>query len=107
MIKERNWQMSEIIINSDCSSNIASRVVIEALHVEERRLGYALQLGKKKLESFEMKYGVTSEIFLKEWIAEQLAGKDLEYIEWAGEARLASRIQERLTIIKGLEYVDR
>ena len=99
--------MSEIIINSDHSSGMAFRVVVEALHVEERRLGYALQLGKNKLKSFEMKYGVTSETFLKEWTAEQLVGKDLEYVEWAGEAKLASRIQERLTVIKGLEYVDR
>lgn len=99
--------MSEIIIRSNHSSDIASNVVVDALRVEERRLEYALQLGKKTLDSFETKYGVSSEIFLKEWTAEQLAGKDLEYVEWAGEAKLASRIRERLTIIKGLEYVDR
>ncbi len=54
-----------------------------------------------------MKYGVSSETFLKEWSSEQLTGKDLEYVEWSGEAQLALRIQERLAIIKGFEYVDR
>ena len=98
--------MSEIVINSEHSSNRVFNVVTDALRVEEHRLGYALQLGKKKLNSFEMKYGVSSETFLKEWTSEQLTGKDLEYVEWAGEAQLASRIQERLAIIKSLEYVD-
>jgi hypothetical protein len=98
--------MSEIIINSDHSSSRAFSIVVDALKVEENRLGYALQLGQKKLNKFEEKYGVSSETFLKEWTAEQLAGKDLEYVEWAGEVKLASRIQERLAIIKGLDCVN-
>jgi len=99
--------MNEIIINSDHSSGKAYRVVADALLAEEHRLGYSLHLGREKLKSFEKKYGVSSEIFLKEWTAEQLTGKDLEYVEWAGEAKLTSRIQERLAILKGLEYADR
>lgn len=99
--------MNEIIINSHHSVSKAFSVVVDALRAEEHRLGYALQLGEKKLHSFETKYGVSSEIFLKEWTSEQLTGKDLEYVEWAGEAKLTSRIQERLAIIKGFEYADR
>ena len=99
--------MSEIVINSDHSANGAFSVIVDALRVEENRLDYALQLGQNKLDSFEKKYCVSSETFLKEWTAEQLVGKDLEYVEWAGEAKLSLRLQERLAIIKGLEYVDR
>ncbi len=38
--------------------------------------------------------------------AEELEGHGLEYVEWAGEMKLVTRLQERLDILKGLEYVD-
>jgi len=47
--------MSEIIIRSGHSTDMASSIVVDALRIEERRLGYALQLGKKTLDSFETK----------------------------------------------------
>ncbi len=96
--------MTEIKINSDYASTKA--VLSEAIKAERHRIGYALQLGQKRLDIFEKKYGVTSEIFLRDWTAEKLEGKDVEYVEWAGEAKLYSRMQERLTILHGIEYVD-
>ena len=96
--------MAEIKIHSDHAS--AKAVFCEAIKAEEHRIGYALQLGQKRLGFFEKKYGVSSETFLLNWTAEKLEGKDVEYVEWAGEAKLYSRMRERLAILKGIEYVD-
>lgn len=96
--------MTEIKIISDHSS--IKDVLREAIKTEGHRIGYALQLGQKRLDIFEKKYGVSSEIFLRSWTAEKLDGKDIEYVEWAGEAKLYSRMRERLKILKGIEYVD-
>ncbi|MBF0200664.1 MAG: hypothetical protein HQK66_05020 [Desulfamplus sp.] len=96
--------MAEIKIKSDHASTKA--VFCEAIQAEENRIGYALQLGKKRLDFFEKKYGIPSETFLRDWTAEKLEGKDVEYVEWAGEAKLYSRMRERLAILKGIEYVD-
>lgn len=95
---------SNIRIHTERTS--AKTVLSEAVQAEKNRIGYALKLGEKKISYFEKKYKVSSEVFLRDWSAENLEGKDLEYIEWAGEAKLYSRLHERLAILKGIEYVD-
>jgi hypothetical protein len=96
--------MSDVKIYAGDTS--AKTVLSEALQAEKKRIGYALQLGEKKINFFERKYNVSSQKFLSEWTAENLEGKDIEYVEWAGEAKLHSRLRERLAILKGIEYVD-
>ncbi len=96
--------MADIKIHTDQIS--AKTVLSEAVQAEKNRIGYALQLGEKKIGFFEKKYNVSSEVFLRDWAAENLEGKDVEYVEWAGEAKLHSRLRERLAILKGIEYVD-
>ncbi len=84
----------------------AKTVLSETVQAEKNRIGYALQLGAERIKFFEKKYKVSSREFLRDWTAENLQGKDIEYIEWAGEAKLHSRLRERLAILKGIEYVD-
>jgi hypothetical protein len=43
---------------------------------------------RRRLASFEARYGVDTAHFMREMAAEDLAGGDLEYVEWAGEAKL-------------------
>ena len=83
----------------------AAEILTEALETESLRLEYSMRLAKKRLSRFEKKYNVSSEKFITEWTAEDLEGKDLEYVEWAGEYRLALRLNERLATIKSIEYV--
>ena len=83
----------------------AKGILIEALETEALRLDYSLQLSKKRLLKFEEKYNVSSEEFIKKWAAEDLEGKDIEYVEWAGEFELASRINDRLLTLKSIEHV--
>ncbi len=54
----------------------------------------------------EMKFVyISSEIFSNDWSAEDLKGKDLEYVEWAGEYELFSRLNERLAVLESIENV--
>ena len=96
--------MSEIILKTR-NAEQAVGVLMEALETEALRLKYSLQLAKNRLAKFEKKYHVSSEIFMKEWAAEDLDGKDMEYVEWAGEFKLALRLNERLSTLKSIEHV--
>ena len=96
--------MTEIIIKSD-KADKASEILREALGTEQSRLNYSLELARRRILKFEEKYGVSSETFISEWSAEDLEGKDVEYVEWAGEFKLASRLNDRLATIASIEYV--
>jgi hypothetical protein len=95
--------MPEIRLRTDQSEK-AIAILRDVMQTEESRLEYVLDVAKKRLAKFEKKYGASSEVFINEWAAEDLEGKDLEYVEWAGEIRLAAGLRERLTIIKGIKY---
>ena len=97
--------MTEIIIKSD-KADKAAEILREALGTEQSRLNYSLELARKRITKFEKKYGVSSETFINEWSSEDLDGKDLEYVEWAGEFKLASRLHDRLATIASIEYVS-
>ncbi len=96
--------MAEIIFKTDRPDK-AAKVLKEALETELLRSKYSLNLAKKRLKRFETKYNVSSERFINEWSAEELKGRDLEYVEWAGEYQLFSRLNERLTVLKSIEDV--
>jgi hypothetical protein len=97
--------MPEIILKTDMPDK-AARILIEALETESFRLKYSMTLVKKRLSKFEKKYKVSSEKFINDWSAENLEGKDLEYVEWAGEYKLSIRLNERLTALKSIEHVS-
>ena len=96
--------MAEIILKTD-EPDKAVHVLREALETETLRLKYSLNLAKKRLKRFEVKYNISSEKFMNEWSAEDLKGKDLEYVEWAGEYQLFSRLNERLVVLNSIENV--
>jgi len=43
---------------------------------------------------------------MSEWSAEDLEGKDMEYVEWAGEYQFFVRLNERLHILESIENVS-
>ena len=96
--------MAEIILKTDAPEK-AANILKDVLEVETSRLKYSLNLAKKRLKRFETKYNVSSKKFINEWSAEDLKGKDLEYVEWAGEYQLFSRLNERLVVLKSIENV--
>ena len=89
--------MAEIVLKTNRPDK-ATQVLREALETEASRLRYSLNLAKKRLKRFENKYNISSDTFINKWSAEDLKGEDLEYIEWAGEYQLFSRLNERLVV---------
>jgi hypothetical protein len=61
-------------------------------------------MAQKRLAPFEQKYQVTSEYFITEMAAEDLAGGDDEYVTWAGEYQLKQRLQEKLRQLQEISY---
>ena len=96
--------MAQIILKTNTPEKAAD-VLKEALEIEASRLKYSLNIAKKRLKRFETKYNISSEKFINEWSAEDLKGKDLEYVEWAGECQLFSRLSERLVVLNSIENV--
>jgi len=84
----------------------AAEILEEVIEKETLRLRYGLNLARKRLKRFEKKYNVSSEIFMKEWAAEDLEGKDMEYVEWAGEYQFYAGLNERLHILESIENVS-
>jgi len=97
--------MPEIILETDMPDK-ATKFLIEALENETLRLKYSVKLARRRLSKFEKKYKVTSKEFIKEWSAEDLDGKDLEYVEWAGEYNLSTRLNERLGALKSIKHAS-
>lgn len=95
--------MAEIRLKTD-DPQAAIGIVHEALEKEAARLTYSLQVAERRLVSFENKYNIPSEEFINEWSSEDLEGGDMEYVEWAGEVKLASRLKERLETLKGIQH---
>ena len=78
--------MNQIILKTDMP-NQAAKFLFEALETEKLRLNYSMKLAERRLSRFEKKYRVTSKEFIEEWSAEDLEGKDLEYVECTKEHR--------------------
>ncbi len=73
-----------------------AQAVIQALDAYKVRLRTGIERTKRRLAEFETRYGVDTIRFLREMTAEDLAGGDLEYVEWAGEAKLLEGLETEL-----------
>ena len=91
-------------ISEAYKSEKAIEVLHDALETEALRLTYSLNLAKKRLKKFEKKYTLSSEKFIRECYAEDLKGKDMEYVEWAGEYLFFKSLDERLRILKSIRH---
>ena len=96
--------MTEIILKTNAPDK-AAEILKEALATEALRIKYSLNLAKKRLKRFETKYKISSANFINDWSAEDLKGEDMEYVEWAGEYQLFSRLNERLEVLESIENV--
>ncbi len=64
------------------------------------RLRASIERTRQRLAEFEARYGVTTAHFLEHMTAEDLDGGDLDYVEWAGEARLLEGLERELEEIR-------
>jgi hypothetical protein len=98
--------MATLYIEPVGESGETLRLVRSAIENEVTKLKLALQMAAKRLALFEEKYGVTSEYFIAAMTAEDLEGKDDEYVHWAGEHKLMQRLQNKLQKLQEISYHD-
>jgi hypothetical protein len=82
----------------------SARSVVNALDAYKSKLRASIQRTRRNLKVFEQRYGVTTAFFLHEMVAEDLAGGDLEYVEWAGEAGLLDGLETELKELEDVRY---
>lgn len=70
--------------------------VLQAIESYKARLRVGIERTKRRLAQFEQRYGVDTAYFLQEMTAEDLEGGDIEYVEWAGEAKLLEGLKAEL-----------
>ena len=78
--------------------------VIQAIESYKARLRAGIERTRRRLARFERQYGVDTAHFLQKMAAEDLKGGDLEYVEWAGEAKLLEGLEAELTELEHARY---
>lgn len=81
-----------------------AQTVVQALDAYKTRLRSGIERTKRRLRDFEARYGVDTDHFLCTMTAEDLAGGDLEYVEWAGEATLLDGLDAELRELEHVRY---
>ncbi|VAW31590.1 hypothetical protein MNBD_CHLOROFLEXI01-2738 [hydrothermal vent metagenome] len=80
------------------------QTVLSAIEAYKARLQTSIARTQRRLKQFEEKYGVATDDFLKNMTAEEMEGGDIEYVEWAGEAKILAGLQEELTELTDVRY---
>jgi len=78
--------------------------VLNAIDAYKARLDDSIQRTRRNLNKFEQRYCVSTSVALQKMTAEDLAGGDLEYVEWAGEAKLLEGLQAELRALDSVRY---
>jgi len=81
-----------------------AQTVLQAIEVYKARLQAGIERTRRRLAQFEQRYGVDTAHFLREMTAEDLEGGDLEYVEWAGEAKLLEGLEAELAELEHARY---
>jgi len=81
-----------------------AQTVLQAIDVHKARLQAGIERTRRRLAQFEQRYGVDTARFLREMAAEDLEGGDLEYVEWAGEAKLLEGLEAELAELEYARY---
>ena len=96
--------MSTLYVELEQRTKDVLYLVQSAVESEIARLELALEAARRRLTPFEQKYGVTTEHFIAEMSAEDLDGKDDEYVHWAGEYQLMQKLQEKLQHLMEIKF---
>lgn len=75
-------------------------VISRALETYAQRLQNSVARTQRKLNLFEQRYQFSTAQLLAEKTADDLSGGDMDYIEWAGEAKILEGLNEEIKIIQ-------
>jgi hypothetical protein len=93
MNKETDMSVQMVI---ELRDQAGAQTVLQALDAYKVRLRAGIARTQQRLAEFETRYEVDTARFLREMTAEDLTGGDLEYVEWAGEAKLLEGLEAEL-----------
>jgi hypothetical protein len=85
-------------------SQQAAQSVLQALEAYKEQLRQSIARTERHLQAFEERYGVPTHLFIAEMTADDLAGGDLDYIEWSGEYELLKGLQQELQELDRARY---
>jgi hypothetical protein len=88
----------------ELSDRDSVQTVVQALEAYKVRLRASITRTKRRLATYETRYGMDTMHFLHEMTAEDLQGGDLEYVEWAGEAKLLEGLEAELRELEHVSY---
>ncbi len=94
-----------IILEIKSDFENAESLIRSAIYSEIKRLEIGLAKTDREIATFERKYRISSDMFVKELAAEDLESGDEEYISWMGEIKIRRKIAEELKMLKETEYV--
>lgn len=95
--------MIQLQIQAD-TQDMALDLIRSAISAEVHRLELGFRTTEKHIQQLESKYNVTSDVFLRDFAAEDMTHGDTEYVIWAGELNLRKRIVAQLETLKGIQY---
>jgi hypothetical protein len=93
-LKRRRSMSVQMVI--ELREKRGAQPVLQAIESYKARLRASIERTQCHLTQFEQRYGVDTVHFLREVAAEDLEGGDLEYVEWAGEAKLLEGLEAEL-----------
>ena len=76
-----------------------------AISSKLKRTEIGLRKTEHEIQKFERKYHIPSEQFVNTYTAEDLDGKDMEYISWMGELKIRQALVEEIQALQEIEYV--
>ncbi len=99
--------MTRIRVEDRDAAGDAARLLRTAVESKVRRLRLGIEATEARLRALESRHGRTSDEAMATVAAEDLAGGDLEYVEWLGEWRMLQQLKEDLGQLEAIEYADR
>ena len=88
----------------ELSEKKGAQPVLQAIESYKTRLRAGIKRTRRRLTQFEQQYGVDTARFLQKMTAEDLEDGDLEYVEWAGEAKLLEGLEAELAELEHARY---
>jgi len=93
---------TRLIIDFEAEQGYQS--VLSAIDAYKSRLKAGISRTRRQLAQFEQRYGTATDVFLSNLAAEDMEGGDLEYVEWAGEARLLATLENELAELEKARF---
>jgi hypothetical protein len=79
----------------------------DALRERIESLEKGIQRTQQRLQEFETKYELSTIEFLRRFANDEIQHRlDLEFDEWIGESRMLTTLQDKLYLLKGVEFFD-